>query len=576
MDTSPDAQDGRLLLEQFVPEAEYHERLLVAFKQTKDLGKTLQQFGQDTKDVPAGVQQKIKSLTDLNALAGGKLDLVRTLVQGQEPKSTTTLVENGYSRLSGASALEYRQRIFASYPVPTLIAAVKDSEIPVPEGAREQVLKALHTVVSASDFDIRKQSLAESVQPKNLGLNDQALTYLRDLQRTLMVVDTAEDIGCLLRSGFTSAKAIASTAPTTFVKAVTYQGASDDAAKAIHSKASTITARNEQTWIDIQQVKQDPALAALTTTPASSFPKTKQPDASVKLVPYESAAAKVLFDMDDIECEDCCSITSPCAYYVDLLRMLQNCWIDAGQGAKGPSLLTRLLARRPDLENLRLSCENANHEVSSLDLVNEAMESFIVYLNDSQRTVSVATANHPDDCHTEKLPPAGHPLEREVYSKFLRAQTSPMNIFPYDYSVEQVRTTLTVSRSSRAQLLENIRSYWRLCDHYGLSIPVDQAERIFRRALAIESLGMVAAEFHAITQESVWPLDVLRGKESYATMTDDQYRKAAGIPAPSDYWGFSDAAAMTKEGTGLSDVYGQLLPRSGISFAELVEILKME
>jgi hypothetical protein len=414
MDTSNTTHDGIQLLEQFVPELEHRKTLLESFKKTNDLGNALQQFNRDTQNVPAGVQQKIKLLTDLNTLAEGRLDLVKVLVQGQEPQSIVTVVENGYSRLSDTTALKYRQQLFASYPVPALIAAVNDAEIPVPDGVRDGVLKALHTVESPSDFDVRKQSLAESAQSKSLGLSDQALAYLRDIQRTLMVVDTAEDIGSLLRSGFTSAKTIASSTQTTFIKAVTCQGTSDDAAKAIYSKASTVTARNEQTWISVQQAKQDAALTAL-STPASVYPDTKQPDQSVKLQPYESAAAKILSDMVDTECEDCCSITSPCAYYVDLLRMLQNCWVDPSQGARGPSLLSRLLARRPDLVNLSLSCENANQEVSSLDLANEAMESFIVYLKDSQRATSIVAANQPDDSQTETPLPPGQSRERQVY-----------------------------------------------------------------------------------------------------------------------------------------------------------------
>jgi hypothetical protein len=45
-----------------------------------------------------------------------------------------------------------------------------------------------------------------------------------------------------------------------------------------------------------------------------------------------------------------------------------------------------LLRRRPDLQHLQLTCENANTLIPYIDLANEVMESFIVYLDTYPKT----------------------------------------------------------------------------------------------------------------------------------------------------------------------------------------------
>src|SRR5262249_53506097 len=66
---------------------------------------------------------------------------------------------------------------------------------------------------------------------------------------------------------------------------------------------------------------------------------------------------------DSCACTHCLSVLSPSAYYVDVLQFLQ----DAGR-------LGDLLARRPDLQDLELSCENTETPVPTIDLALEILE----------------------------------------------------------------------------------------------------------------------------------------------------------------------------------------------------------
>src|SRR5262249_43334194 len=119
------------------------------------------------------------------------------------------------------------------------------------------------------------------------------------------------------------------------------------------------------------------------------------------------------------DCKDCRSVLSPAAYLVDLLRFLdppdaevwqpfltkwktahgsapypfteqaaftefQDDWNTQHPGQDPPRTeimpLKVLLSRRPDLEDLQLTCENTNTKLPYVDLVNEVLESYVTYL----------------------------------------------------------------------------------------------------------------------------------------------------------------------------------------------------
>ncbi|MFC5744288.1 neuraminidase-like domain-containing protein [Actinomadura rugatobispora] len=74
-------------------------------------------------------------------------------------------------------------------------------------------------------------------------------------------------------------------------------------------------------------------------------------------------------------CEHCESVLSPAAYLVDLLEFLDV--EPAAAGGRSP--LEVLLARRPDLQHIALSCENTEVELPYVDLVNEILEHVVVH-----------------------------------------------------------------------------------------------------------------------------------------------------------------------------------------------------
>jgi peptidoglycan hydrolase-like protein with peptidoglycan-binding domain len=75
---------------------------------------------------------------------------------------------------------------------------------------------------------------------------------------------------------------------------------------------------------------------------------------------------------DFCTCEDCTSAHSPAAYFVDILSFLVD-----RPGLGSNSVQDMLFARRPDLGDIELSCENTNTPVSLIDLANEILEDAI-------------------------------------------------------------------------------------------------------------------------------------------------------------------------------------------------------
>ena len=160
-----------------------------------------------------------------------------------------------------------------------------------------------------------------------------------------------------------------------------------------------------------------------------------------------------IFWLEDVACEECCSVTSLSAYFADLLKLLSN---TAPLGASFPDdtllgsrncLLNLLSARRPDLRNLETTCQNPQTLISHINLVNEILESFIRHK--SQHLLPSAALGQQDSIRAFSTPldvgqndiAEGHsdvPVYRpgntdyEVYSKVISEQLFPLTSFPYN------------------------------------------------------------------------------------------------------------------------------------------------
>jgi hypothetical protein len=99
-------------------------------------------------------------------------------------------------------------------------------------------------------------------------------------------------------------------------------------------------------------------------------PQSAPPDFPVTAYP---TLEELFGSLDYCNCDDCGSILSPAAYLVDLLNYIDQPAPTAG----GSNPLDVLLARRPDLQYLPLTCANTNTALPYIDIVNEVLEYFV-------------------------------------------------------------------------------------------------------------------------------------------------------------------------------------------------------
>lgn len=107
--------------------------------------------------------------------------------------------------------------------------------------------------------------------------------------------------------------------------------------------------------------------------------------------------------LDICDCEQCQSVYSPAAYFVDILKFLGD-----GPKKQGLTPLQVLFARRPDLEHIELTCENTTTQLPYVDLTREIMEAAV-----AERKFSIGDTNASSiiaDLNLEKMPASFPPI----------------------------------------------------------------------------------------------------------------------------------------------------------------------
>jgi hypothetical protein len=301
-----------------------------------------------------------------------------------------------------------------------------------------------------------------------------------------------------------------------------------------------------------------------------------------------------LFDsLDHCECDECLSVYSPAAYFVELLQFLRNNDLDPNNpntGKKGiaGTPLEKLFRRRPDLGCLELTCENTFTVLPYIDLVNEVMESFVVHLNDyhkdkhNPKQTTLEAFNVVGETSSELLAIPQH-VNYDAYS-ILGNAVYPFTL-PYHQPIDATRIFLNYLGTSRWELLDTYRTAKEDSHNAKLS-EADEKElqalhtSIQDRAVDAEFLGMTQEEYIILTKEAFRPKRYLEIVQQ-TPYTDDKYQQNIGVRLVSEYYGYaydSDMLSLDEDDKtgekGLTFVKKQFLPRTGIQYADLVELLK--
>jgi hypothetical protein len=208
------------------------------------------------------------------------------------------------------------------------------------------------------DRYLAENSTALSLVPSQH--HDAVKTRLRSMERLYRVTQSFAEMDRLTALNITSSSQIHEMGLTRFVAAVG-PTISAQAAHQIYENACWTTASTK-------------GLYAANSPKYHKLKAKAWPDLGTQIqnLPTKIADWGTLFgSLDTCSCEHCQSIYGPAAYLVDLLRFVakQDLVIPAQGTAE-----TKLLALRPDINILALSCENTDTPVPYIDLVNEILE----------------------------------------------------------------------------------------------------------------------------------------------------------------------------------------------------------
>ncbi|KAN0108658.1 hypothetical protein V8E51_008400 [Hyaloscypha variabilis] len=501
-----------------------------------------------------------------------------------------------------------RQRFFKAEPTAVLHRMVIDKEILAPsDHVRNGVAQFF---ANHGDFDIRGQSvLTELQQPdafKGVPTEHQGpvADALKRLQTVQSLSNRPEAIPILQKANLTTAFQVSSIPKASFVRAMKGQ-LGENVAEQIHQHAMQVRARNDHALVSMLQTVRGTGIAAIDGTQNMEDRKkilSTKINAAISGGPPDPNAppvidlASLFGSLDYCECSDCCSVLSPAAYFVELLEFLRNdnlssdttTYPNSGLDGISNTVLEHLFARRPDLGCLELSCENTNTILPYVDLANEVMESFVVH-----------RINYAEDTHNPKWAVIDvHNVEGETSSELLsepqhtnyqaycvlKDAVFPILNAPYHQALDETRIFLNYLGTSRYSLLTTFKPQYAT----NSSLSADQNQELkkqhyitLQRAAVAEFWSMTPVDYIAITGQSYWTKEFWEIVKNDPDITTSEYQTNIGRKQPWQYWGYgtnSDNAMQdtSSQETGLTFVEAQFLPRSGIAYTDLVNMLQTQ
>jgi hypothetical protein len=455
------------LLSLATPSAQTQSALLNAYVQhhgpVQDFWKNL---GQDPQFKDPALVGRIQLTLQLGALTANQVPVVKALLDMHDrqliasprdlarfdPAAWTRLIEQSGGAsvvppsITGKTDQERIDKyastmgrvIETAFPTAVVASRVAADNLP----ARDD-LTTFFTNAPQFELGRRPVSTFLAENPNALqGVKDIGATtaQLGVMQRIFKLTPRYDEMRMLMTDGHVSARSISAMGQNTFAARYSGQLGADRAAD-IYGKASQVSAT---------------ALAiASGFTPLFNnlIPNVIPPPATQ--VPGVPDWQTLFGSLDLCACGSCSAVDSPAAYLVDLLQFLKARNLAIGQPAALKSALSVLLARRPDLGEVQLSCENTETAIPYIDLVNELLENLVVPsidwanpLTDAERAMLQTTGTAQERAITPEhvVPAAYAKLAQDVYPWTL----------PFDLALEEARGYLGVLRVKRADLMATL------------------------------------------------------------------------------------------------------------------------
>jgi hypothetical protein len=332
--------------------------------------------------------------------------------------------------------------------------------------------------------------------------SEQALaeTGVKLLTRAYQMTPSDNAMTALLDLGFTSARQVTALDRITFVERYREHFGSRQEAEAVWDKSKQITSVTYNLQTLGKKLDSEPPLWAISGSPQAH---TAEKTALKGLLKAYPTMESLFGSQDFCECEHCRSVLSPAAYLVDLLRFVDpspedwqhtlKYWKkhhhDTAYGDPPYNFLKpydALIARRPDIPHLPLTCENTNVALPYIDLVNEILEYYV-----HNKKLDEQAVHDTGEVTSAELLAEPHNLIPEAYDT-LKAAKFPLTL-PFDLWLETVRRFCAYFEKPLWQVLDVFRPNESL-------FPPDGAYA--RAAIFAEYLGIPKVEYDLYTSET--------------------------------------------------------------------------
>lgn len=232
----------------------------------------------------------------------------------------------------------------------------------------------------------------------------------------------------------------------------------DREARQIHRTAANLQESAALLWVNIK----DAVSPYLKQTLFNNLPENL-PEAFINQQESIPGYNRLFGNLDFIECDHYRSIFGPAAYFVDLMRFVEQ---NITQKNPIPSWCS-LEERRPDLARIRLDAINTSDLIPYIDLVNELLEAFVK---------------------------TGGGADRDTY-EVVKDEIFPMSL-PFDLPLAEIRSYLKQLKTSLHQIYQTFEP------------SLGQNETIIKHLITREFLELSPKEFSVIISEISQPADL--------------------------------------------------------------------
>jgi len=476
-----------------------------------------------------------------------------------------------------AYAANLARKVRFSFPTHVTARMIEKKELPVDAATAPKVANFLKAGAQ-SGYELGRTPLNAFLAnlPANVPALDAASTKsLKVVHRMYQVTPSPESLQAVLKLGFTSAHEIASYTKDEFMKKFSKEFPSDEEAVLVFSQAKTIDSITFNFFVTTKQLDAPPVFSLS----PSDDDRQSAKDSVLKQFP---TLTNLFGSLDFCQCQECRSVLSPAAYFVDLLQFLDGAptpstpeaplsysyndgsgksktkyvtGLDVLIGNKNAHPVTNgqpvnLPGRRPDLGALPLTCENTNTAMPYIDLVNEILEYYIV-----NNRLDAGAAHDTGNATTDDLVAEPQNIQTTVYNTTLKSSVYPRKL-PFDLWIETARALLNYFKVSFASVLDVLRPT------KDLELFADANNHPYYRAqIFAECLGFSPAEVAVLSAANPTPANwfALYGKEYV-----DENTALNGKVDPADPNSYITPPLKSAK---------NLANRLGVSYQELTDLL---